>query len=136
MRIGAPDSMTSTTQAVMKMTVSPRLGWRISSKATTPVSTAVSGTTGSARSLSLNDSSQAMADDEQRLQEFRRLELGEADAEPAPRAVHLDADDRHQEQRTVKRTAPRIDSRRAVDLGSIETAIITGTASRIQISWR
>ena len=36
----------------------------------------------------------------------------------------------------MKTTAPRMQSRRAVGLGSIETPIITGTASVIQISCR
>ena len=42
------------------MIVSPKLGWRMSSSATIPVSAAVSGTTGSERSFSFSDSSQAM----------------------------------------------------------------------------
>ena len=77
------------------------------------------------------------ADDEQRLQEFGRLELGEADAEPAPGAVHFLADDRHEEQQAGEQDrAERGESRRAFVLGSIETAIITGTATTIQTSWR
>ena len=38
--------------------------------------------------------------------------------------------------RPMKTSAPRSESRRAGRLGSIETPIITGTASAIQISWR
>ena len=78
-----------------------------------------------------------MRDDEQRLEEFGRLELGEADAEPAPRAVHLAADDRHQEEQDGEddRADDREPPRRSA-CGSIETPIITGTATAIQISWR
>ena len=36
----------------------------------------------------------------------------------------------------MKKAAPAIESRRAVGLPSIDTAIITGTASAIHISWR
>ena len=36
----------------------------------------------------------------------------------------------------VKTAAPRMHSRRAVGLGSIETPIMTGTATMIQTIWR
>ena len=49
-----------------------------------------SGTTGRLSSCCLQRQQPGDADDEERLEEFGRLELGEADADPAPRAVHLD----------------------------------------------
>ena len=92
MRSDAPDRVSSITQAAAKMIVSPKLGCCISSKATSPVTIPESGTTGRLVVLVLERQQPGDADDEQRLQEFGRLELGEADADPAPRAVHLDAD--------------------------------------------
>ena len=130
MRIDAPDRASSSTQAATKMIVSPKLGCCISSSAMTPVSTAVSGTTGSDASFSFSDSSQAMVTMNSGFRNSDGWNWVKPDAEPAPRAVHLVPMTGTRNSRTVKRTAPTIDSRRAVALGSIETPIITGTRER------
>ena len=60
-----------------------------------------------------------------------------ADAEPAPRAVHLDPDERH--QRPAQHEAaphPTSANRRAIVTGSIDTPIITGSDTPTHISCR
>ena len=118
------------------MIVSPKLGWRISSSATIPVSTAVSGTTGSERSFSFSDSSQAMVT----MNSGFRNSDGWNWAMPKPsqrRAPFTSVPiTGTRNSRPVKTTAPSRQSRRARALGSIETTIITGMATAIHISWR
>ena len=95
------------------MIVSPKLGWRISSRATRPVISAVSGTTGSDSSFSFSDSSQAMVT----MNSGFRNSDGWNWVKPTPsqrRAPFTSgADDRHQEeqrpgrQRAEQRQPPR-----------------------------
>ena len=96
------------------MIVAPKSGCRISRKATTPVSTADSGTTGSDLSCSLaGDSSQAMATTKKGLRNSDGWNWPTPKLDPAPGAVHLRADDGHEDQqheeegRAEQRQAPR-----------------------------
>ena len=116
------------------MIVSPKLGWRISSKAITPVSSAESGTTGSDLSFSFSDSSQAMAT----MKSGFRNSDGWNWAKPLPsqrRAPFTSVPTSGTRNRQpISKAAPSRQSRRAFCLGSIDTKIITGIATAIHIS--
>ena len=135
-RIEAPESAISSTQAATKITVSPRLGCFISRIATTPVSTAVSGTTGRLSSLSFIDSTQAMVTMKRGFRNsdgWNRVKPASSQRTAPFRSTPMTGT---RNSSRMQIAAPRIESRRAVFCASIETPIITGTASAIQNSWR
>jgi hypothetical protein len=74
--------------------------------------------------------------DVERLQELGWLELREADAKPPPRPVHLDADDRHEEEQAGEEQGAQQAQPPRGGAGSIDTATITGRASTIHIICR
>ncbi len=118
------------------MIVSPKLGWRISRQAMTRrAAAASSGTHRQRLVLLLQRQHPGDGDDEERLQEFGRLELREAArrASAAPRSPRCRSiGTSEQRERTEPRRAGER-SRRAPSAWSIETPIITGMASAIHI---
>ena len=113
MRSDTPASASIAIHTQPKMIVLPKSGWRISSTATAPVINADSANTGSDLSLSRKRQQPRHRDHEERLQEFRRLQLADADVDPALGAVHFGPEhgdeDQHdeEERRAGERQAPR-----------------------------
>ena len=124
-----PTASAASPRPTTKMIVSPKSGWRISSSAIDAGQHRRAAAPPAAAVLLLQRQQPGDGDDEQRLQEFGRLELGEADAEPAPRAVHLVPTSGTRNSRPMNSAAPSDATAAArVALGSIETPIITGIA--------
>ena len=118
------------------MIVDPKSGWRISRKATAPVTRADSANTGSDLSVSRSDSSQAIATTKKG---FRNSD-GWNCVKPTPiqRFAPLISGPISGTKiiSTKKKAAPNSDSLRALSRGSIEMPIITGMPSAIHASWR
>jgi hypothetical protein len=75
-------------------------------------------------------------DDIEGLEELGRLELADAELDPAPRPVDLDPDHRDEGQQDQEEAAPNSESLRACSRDSIDSPIITGRLITIQASWR
>ena len=93
--------------------------------------------TGSDLSFSSQAQQPGHGDDEERLQEFRRLQLADADVDPARRAVHLGAEQRDEDQQDEEEgRAERATGAWRARGVIIEMTIITGTPTAIHAIWR
>ena len=120
-----------------KMMVEPKSGWRISRTATAPVTAADSAEHRQRLVLLPQAQQPGHGDDEEGLQEFGRLQLADADVDPARRAVHLRrrGTARRPEARR-RRPRRRATAASARSRGIIEMPIITGSRRAIHTIWR
>ena len=108
-----PASASIATHTAQKMIVLPKSGCFISRKAMAPVSDRRDRKDRQRLVAVLQAQEPRHRDDEEGLEEFRRLDLADAELDPAPRAIMLRPDDRHEHQqheeegRAEQRQPPR-----------------------------